>query len=42
MAADALAPYVARSSATMVFTLWDKQVLVFHGERFQLTVPSYW
>ena len=31
IAADALAPYVARSSAVMVLTKWDKQVIVFHG-----------
>ena len=32
MAADALAPYVARASAAMVVTMNDKQVLVYHME----------
>ena len=40
MAADALATCVARSSATMVLTTQDKQVLVFHEEGLQLTTPS--
>ena len=40
MVADALAPYVARPSAAMVLMVWDKQALVFHGERFQLPAPS--
>ena len=34
MTADDLAPWVARSSATMVLTLPDKQILVFHEEGF--------
>ena len=34
MAADALAPYVARSSATMVINMQDEGVLVFHKEGF--------
>ena len=36
MDADALAPCVARSSATMVLNLQHKQVIVFHKEWFQL------
>ena len=40
MVADALAPCVTRSSATMTLTMQDKWVLVFHWERFQLPVPS--
>ena len=40
MAADALAPCLARSSATMTLTTQDKWVLVFHWEGFQLPVPS--
>ena len=34
MAADALAPCVAKSPAAMVLTMWDKRVLVFHEEGF--------
>ena len=42
MAADALAPYVTRTSATMVLTLQDKMgVLVFCEEGFQLPAPSH-
>ena len=40
MAADALAPCVARASASMVLTMQDKQLLVFHKERFQRPVLS--
>ena len=40
MAADALAPFVARSSAAMLLIKQDKQVHVIHNERFQLPVPS--
>ena len=32
--------YVARSSAAMVLTMQDKQVLVFHKEEFQQPAPS--
>ena len=35
MPADALAPCVARSSAAMMETTWNKQVIVFHKEGFQ-------
>ena len=43
MTADVLAPCVAKTSAAMVLTMWDKQVFVFHMEEFQLPVPSqYW
>ena len=41
MAADALAPRVAKSSATIVLTMQDKQAPVFHREGFQLPVPSH-
>ena len=34
MAADALAPWVTRSSAVMVLTMWDKQALVSYDWRF--------
>ena len=34
MAADALAPSVARTSATMILTVPDSQVLVFLEEEF--------
>ena len=34
MATDTLPPYIARSSAAIVLTMWDKQVLVFHEEGF--------
>ena len=36
MAADDLAPNVARSSTPMVLTMQDQQVLISHGEGFQL------
>ena len=39
MAANALAPYVARASVTMLLAVWDKWVLVFHEERFQPPTP---
>ena len=42
MAADDLAPCVARSSAAMVLTKQDKQVLIYHKDTFQLPVPSQW
>ena len=29
MAANGMAPCVARASATLVLTMWDKQVLIF-------------
>ena len=35
MAADALAPCVARASAAMVLSLWNQQVLIINKERFQ-------
>ena len=41
MAADALASYVARASVTMVLTVQDKLVPVYHEEGFQLPVPSH-
>ena len=40
MAADALAPCVARTSATIALIMLDKQVLVFHKEGSHLPVPS--
>ena len=43
MVADALAPHVAMSSATMVLIMQDKQVRVFHKKEFQLHAPTeYW
>ena len=39
IAADALAPSVARTSATMLLILHTKQILVFHEEGFQPTSP---
>ena len=38
MAADALAPYVARASAAMVLIMSNRQVLVLLEEEFQLPV----
>ena len=38
MAADGLAPYVSRTSAAMVLIIIYKQVLIFHGEGFQLVM----
>ena len=40
MAADDLAPYVARSSAAMTLTRQDKHVLLFHKMTLQLPVRS--
>ena len=40
LAADALDPCVARTSAPMVLNLLNKQILVFPGGRFQWLVPS--
>ena len=39
MVADALAPCVNKASASMVLIMQGKQLLVFHKEGFQLTVP---
>ena len=38
MVADALAPYVARTSAAMVLIMSNRQVLVLLEEEFQLPV----
>ena len=40
MAADALAPFITRSSAIIILTMQDKWVLVFHEEEFQVHLPS--
>ena len=40
MAANALTPCVARSSATMVLTTIYREVLDFHDEKFQAPSPS--
>ena len=40
MAADAMAPYVTRSSGVMILTKHDKQVFVFHKKGFQVPVSS--
>ena len=43
IATDALAPYIPRSSETMLLAMSDKWFLVFHEVGFQLLVPSqYW
>ena len=43
MAADALAPRVARASAAMVLTVQVRHVLVHYEEEFQPHGPSqYW
>ena len=39
MAADALAPCIARSLAALALIVWDKWAFVFHKEGFQLPVP---
>ena len=39
MAADVLAPYIARLSATKALTVQDKWVLNIHKEVFQLPAP---
>ena len=41
MAADALSPCINRSLSAMVFPVKDRCVLVFHKERFHLSVPIY-
>ena len=41
MAADALAPCLARPSSTIVLSMQDKWNLGFHKEGFQLPVPSH-
>ena len=38
MAADALAPCVARTSAAMILIMWNRQVLVLLEAEFQLHV----
>ena len=38
-AVDALAPHVARTSAAMVLTMQDEQILVFDKEGFQPLTP---
>ena len=40
MVADALVPYVTKSSATMALNMYEKQFVVFHKEGFPLPVPS--
>ena len=34
MAAEVLAPCIARSLVAMVFNMWDRQIFVFHEEGF--------
>ena len=41
MAADALAPYVARTSSSMILTMSNRQVLVWFEEGFQLPVSYH-
>ena len=41
-AVDALAPCIARSSATIESTVQDKNVLVFHKKGYQLTTWDLW
>ena len=40
LADDALAPCATRTSVTMVLTIQDEQIQVFHSDRFQLSVLS--
>ena len=35
ISADALAPFVTRSSPTMILTMYDEHILVLHKEGFQ-------
>ena len=42
MAADGLAPEVARPPATMLLRVQDKWVVIFQTEIFQLPLPSVW
>ena len=39
--ANAITPWITRSSAIMVLIWWDKQVLVFYEWWFQPSVPSW-
>ena len=39
MVVDALAPYVARTSAPMILTMQNAELLILHEEGFQLPVP---
>ena len=41
MAANTLAPCIARSSAAMILTMQDKWALVIYKDKFQLPVPYY-
>ena len=40
IAADALAPCVAKTSAAMVLNVSNKKVLVFNEEAFQQVLPT--
>ena len=40
IAADALAPFIAKASAAMVLIMQDSLVLVFHREGFHYSIPS--
>ena len=40
MAANALAPCIARPSAAMVLSMQDKYLITFHKERIQTHAPS--
>ena len=42
MAADALALCVTMLSSTMILTMQDKLIIVFHKEGFKLPVSSQW
>ena len=43
MAADALAPYITRTSEAMLLSMHDQWVHVFYEERFQTPAPSnFW
>ena len=41
MAAEALAPCVARSSAAMILTIWSGDVLVFHKSESQQSTMTF-
>ena len=41
MAADVLAPCVARTSKNIVLIMQDKQVLIFHDAGFKAPVPFH-
>ena len=42
IAADALPPYITRTSSAMILKIQDKLIHIFHKEGLQLPAPSQW